>query len=177
MNLRTTAASAVFLTVIIAGDRALSQAPRRPRADLIELFSQLDANGDQHLDRGEIPEAGLDSFDTLLKHGDTNEDGRLEASEFRGLFERLRALTPPSASPRQQAAFFRSRDRNEDGVLSRDEFPGPAPLFDRLDSDRSGSLSAEELRRQRDADERPGGPQPGSSRPTSEGGRPPRIEG
>jgi hypothetical protein len=177
MNVRATAATAAFLAVSLAGDVSPAQAPRRERASLVELFAQLDANGDQHLDRGEIPEEGLEAFDTLLRHGDANEDGRLEGSEFRTLFERLRALAPPSASPSLQAGFFRSRDRNKDGVLGRDEFPGPAPLFDRLDSDRSGSLSIEELRRGREAGERPGRQGPSPPRTSGEAGRPDRDEG
>jgi hypothetical protein len=38
-------------------------------------------------------------------------------------------------------------DRNGDGYVSRREFTGPADVFNRLDLDRDGLLSAEEADR------------------------------
>ena len=39
---------------------------------------------------------------------------------------------------------FRRRDRNQDGKLTKDEFPGP--LFDQIDTDKDGIITAEEDR-------------------------------
>lgn len=45
----------------------------------------------------------------------------------------------------QAAVMFRQKDRNNDGRLSKQEFPGPKPAFRRLDRNRDGYLSLEEL--------------------------------
>ena len=36
-------------------------------------------------------------------------------------------------------------DKNKDGKISKDEFTGPAPLFDRLDRNSDGFISTDEL--------------------------------
>lgn len=52
------------------------------------------------------------------------------------------------------------RDRNGDGRISREEFPGPEAMFERLDANRDGMLTEAEMRRQRELPRgplRPGG--------------------
>jgi hypothetical protein len=65
---------------------------------------------------------------------------------------------------------FRQFDKNQDGRISRAEMVGPlAPLFDRLDADKDGSLSPDELDawfRQRDGAKPP---VPPASPPATEG--------
>lgn len=168
MHRRAIAAGTTLFVFVLAGDHVSAQVLRQNPGNLFRLFSQLDSDGNEQLDRGEIPLEGLDAFETLLKHGDSNRDDRLDVPEFRGLVGRLRGLSP-APSPARQAAFFRARDRNADGVLDRDEFPGPAPVFDRIDSDGSGGLSPEELRQSRDAGNRGGR----ATRPR----RPPSVPG
>ena len=55
---------------------------------------------------------------------------------------------PPSRDGRAVSTLFRQADQNGDGQLSRSEaasVPGLEAAFDRLDTDRSDSLSPEEL--------------------------------
>lgn len=41
---------------------------------------------------------------------------------------------------------FAKMDKNGNGVIDRDEFHGPTNLFDRIDTDHSGTLSKDELK-------------------------------
>ena len=50
---------------------------------------------------------------------------------------------PPSAGP----LWFRKMDRNGDGDISRREFPGTDAVFQQLDSDGDGLISAAEAER------------------------------
>ena len=47
-------------------------------------------------------------------------------------------------SPRKGKNFIRDFDRNKDGVVSREEFPGPDEYFNRLDVNRDGVITKEE---------------------------------
>ncbi len=55
--------------------------PMLPR----ELFEKLDANRDNTITKNEVPPEAMSAFETLLKYGDANHDGKLEAIEFREL--------------------------------------------------------------------------------------------
>jgi Ca2+-binding EF-hand superfamily protein len=108
-----------------------------------EMFLQLDVNADTMIERDEVPEAGRTAFDKLLKLGDTDKDGRLAASELRALGERARQMGALGAGILLQR--FKAIDKDGDDKVSRDEFPGPKPLFDRLDSDKDGLLTRDEV--------------------------------
>ena len=63
----------------------------------------------------------------------------------------LRALIPPvdvdgsrPPSPSQEKNFIRDFDMNRDGVVSREELPGPVEIFNRLDINRNGVITKEE---------------------------------
>ena len=101
---------------------------------------------------------------------DANHDGALSVRELRGGWERLTAagavaygkfdlkkqprvvLVAASrgytstlvADARRGPDWFKAMDRNGDGDVSRREFTGPADVFDALDTDADGLLSADE---------------------------------
>lgn len=139
---------AITLALLIAGlaPAEARQSPRPPFEALRSLM-QLDANADQAISRGEVPEAAREAFDTLLRHGDADGNGQLAGEEIRGLLERLRSAGS-GANPRTELRRRLERaDRDGDGSISRAEFPGPAAMFDRLDLDRDGLIKPEDLRR------------------------------
>jgi len=117
--------------------------------DARELFLRLDANNDTVIDRDEVPEAGLAAFDKLLKLGDTDKNGRLELAELRALGEKIRAAGPIGAAGLLQR--FQAIDKDRDGKISRAEFPGQPPLFERLDADKDGFLTKEEIVKEQEA--------------------------
>ena len=108
-----------------------------------DLFLELDANGDRVIELSEVPESAHAAFHRLLKHGDSNRDGKLEAEEYRDLLQRVdfnAALTPEQRERR-----FKNLDKNGDGKLDRQEFQGGPARFDLLDRNRDGFLSRDEL--------------------------------
>jgi Ca2+-binding EF-hand superfamily protein len=136
--MRTGRAIGLGLALVLgASGAALSQQPGgfNPR----ELFEQLDANNDQVIDRAEVPESGREAFARLLKHGDANHNGKLEAEEYRALLQSVAAAAPGIGPAR-----FDVMDKNGDGKLSKDEFQGPPALFERLDADKDGFLTRKE---------------------------------
>jgi Ca2+-binding EF-hand superfamily protein len=133
----------------LLGNAVHAQTPVGER--LRDAFEKLDANADGVLERAEIPDEGLPAFERLLKRGDGNADAKLDATELRALGERARQLAGPAGGGRLAAM-----DANKDGRISRDEFRGPAPLFDRLDADKDGMLSGKEMRPRAGSRTRPG---------------------
>jgi Ca2+-binding EF-hand superfamily protein len=130
---------------------ATQAGPQRLR----ESIQRLDANGDGVIDPAEVPDAAKPAFERLLRRGDTNQDGRLDAEEIRALAGRARGAAGGVA-----AAFadrLKAMDKDGDGKVTREEFTGRAALFDRLDTNKDGVLSPED---------RPSGaprPQPGAA--------------
>ena len=135
--------------------------------DRKELDAWLDLQA--QVARGQVLLTVLDGAG-LFELLDTNHDGALSARELRGAWDRLKSAGcvttgafDPKALPnvllvaasrgypqtlaldaRRGPAWFRSMDRNGDGDVSRREFTGPADVFDKLDLDKDGLLSAEE---------------------------------
>jgi Ca2+-binding EF-hand superfamily protein len=140
---RAIAVTALIVTITF---QASAQQQGRPGEGLRALI-QLDANGDQAISRGEVPEAVRASFDVLLKHGDTDENGQLALEEIRALGERMRDTgMGGAADPANMMRRFKAADQDGDGRLSRSEFPGMPEFFNRLDADKDGQLTVEEAR-------------------------------
>ena len=106
---------------------SLAQTPGVPEspAPLRELFIDMDANNDQVVEAAEVPESGQQAFRTLLKYGDANHDGKLEAGEYRELLMKVNwgQVVPPEQLERR----FHNLDKNQDGKLDAKEFQGGAP--------------------------------------------------
>lgn len=153
--------SLIAMVSFVAPATALAQ-PEGGRLNFQELIRKLDANKDTRIERSEVPEKGIKAFETLLKHGDKDGDGALDAEEIRGLlFQMARALAP-DFSPES----IRAMDKDGDGRVTRSEFTGPQPLFGLLDANRDGVIGPAEIRMAAEpaapaAGQRPGGGMPG----------------
>ncbi len=94
------------------------------------LFEKLDTNKDGVVTSQEVEAAAQKHFAEL----DTNKDGKVTPEERKAAHER------------RKSAHFEDRDKNDNGVLDRNEVERmPDELFNRLDADKSGTLSYEEM--------------------------------
>lgn len=96
--------------------RANPQGPIPPR----ELFERLDANNDLTLTRDEIPEEAVGAFETFLRYGDANDDGKLQGNEFRDLLDK----NGPSLAGFALFQRFAQVDKDGDGKIAKTEFQG-----------------------------------------------------
>ncbi|MBP3953743.1 EF-hand domain-containing protein [Gemmata sp. G18] len=107
------------------------------------LFEILDADHDGALAFREL-RAG---WDRLTAAGCVT-NGALDRTklprQFVAVVSRGQPAAPLGRAPRPGPAWFKAMDRNGDGDVSRREFTGPADVFDKLDLDKDGLLSAEE---------------------------------
>jgi Ca2+-binding EF-hand superfamily protein len=158
------------------GDQTLTAAELKAFFDLIErgvacrwvvtatdrgrnLFDLIDTNGDGRLDVAELTRAARVLPEMARKRPlDRNAvpaSCRLVVS--RDPIGRSFGPVPFGASVKSKISkpvattgaprWFRTMDRNGDGYVSRQEFLGPAELFDKLDVDRDGRISPEEAER------------------------------
>jgi Ca2+-binding EF-hand superfamily protein len=167
------AAIARFARMDRNGDGRFDEADRAARKDAAEdrrerLFTRLDSDKDGVVTRAEADAAaaaaGGDAggrrgtmLARLFERADTNRDGRLTEAEFaaapagrRGMGRRMGGGgggmgEGVSAGMGGSGAMMRQADTNGDGVLTREEsVAGALRLFDRIDRDGNGSISAAE---------------------------------
>lgn len=127
----------LLIAAIAAGIVATSASAQERQAPL--SFDDFDTNGDGVIaaDEFQSPQS------MLFARMDTNGDGALTQEE-------LEASGMERIAARASAAVERL-DTNEDGAISEAEFsvtrrgPSPERMFDRLDADDSGDVSAEEF--------------------------------
>jgi Ca2+-binding EF-hand superfamily protein len=120
---------------------ALAQAPQG--AVFRELFLELDANQDGAIVKEEVPAKAQQAFERLLKRGDRNHDGKLQADEYKAVLEDVRDFAQQAKEKAIQK--FQSMDKDKDGKVSREEFTGVRARFDQLDTNGDGFLTQQEI--------------------------------
>ena len=141
-----------------SGSAALDQVAIGAVVDGYPIWRHLDRNNDRRLSLRECK-----SLRAYLDLQDKNQDGELTSHELAlpmrvcvtlgPLVDQiLRNPAPPVAIPTQEGEnttappWFALMDINKDGDLSRGEFLGTRDQFQRLDQDRDGLLSVEEVK-------------------------------
>ena len=141
------------------------------------LFKELDKNSDGSLVLDEIPEDRRPFLERLIRIADANEDGKLTPDEFANGFKPEAKPDQPQAGPDERGRrggpggrpevnpdqIFERLDQNKDGKLTKDELkdrPGILRLFERLGK---GELTKDDFAKGRErppegrADRRPEG--------------------
>jgi Ca2+-binding EF-hand superfamily protein len=143
--MRTTALIlvATLAATALAGDEPMKDT--RTKAELTaeaeKQFGRADTNADGYLKGEEIVKGWLERYDS-------DGDGKVGRSEFVEICTRppkLRHVTPMrdvAARARFDLMVF---DKNRDGVVQRDEYPGDSNKFKEYDKNRDGSWSFEEI--------------------------------
>jgi hypothetical protein len=106
------------------------------------LFELLDANHDGALSPRELRSA----LEVLNETGCVT-NGALDPNKVPRVLLAVASRGYPRAlalDSRRGPVWFRAMDKNGDGDVSRREFTGPLPVFETLDRDKDGLLSAEE---------------------------------
>ncbi len=137
-----------------ASGRSRAPRPQGPAFHpAVEMLAPYDFNHDGQITRGEMEKGLKADFD----RADTNHDGRLDEDEVRAVNQRRLARDASTASPLV--------DWNHDGYVDFDEFANaPRSLFDQLDTDGNGVLSAAELKAARAGSAQPRNPAAGEQR-------------
>ncbi|CAK0759095.1 putative EF-hand domain-containing protein [Azospirillaceae bacterium] len=165
------------------------------------MFKKMDVNGDSKVDRSEFVSAKPKDvteqqagalFDAL----DSGKSGSLSADDIKSGFARLsssvkstlinaqagaQAAEGGRGGPPSAADMFKKSDTDGDGKVTKQEFVNSRPdnvsedqagaFFDRLDTQKSGSLTEDQMTTALQS-EGPGGPPPGGGGPGGPGGGP-----
>jgi Ca2+-binding EF-hand superfamily protein len=118
---------------IFAGIRPHAKSGRSMNPD--RMLAHLDTDGDGLISLQEFTNPP-DLFDRL----DMNEDGSITREEAEQARQQHQAEMAELAAER-----FKEADKDQNGFLSPDEFPGPDHAFTRLDTNSDGQLSPEEM--------------------------------
>ncbi|MEX0978051.1 MAG: hypothetical protein WDZ48_04330, partial [Pirellulales bacterium] len=153
----TFAAFALLAWPAVAG----ADEPASDKPDTAALFGQLDTNKDALLATDEIPEDRKSLFERLLRIGDKNKDGQLDADEFAAaLADGRKTADTSSDTPRpdrpdakgrpEPGKLFERLDANGDGKVVLDEVPEKRremfqKLIARVDKDGDGAVTREEF--------------------------------
>jgi Ca2+-binding EF-hand superfamily protein len=140
VRLTSTLALAALLGATLSGSVALAETgPGGDRgAMFLEMFDEIDTNGDGQLSQEELEAHRLARFTAA----DTNKDGKLDAAEVAAA--ELARFT--AEQEKRTARIIENRDADGDGTISAEEM-GEGPMerhFARIDADNDGSISKAE---------------------------------
>lgn len=102
---------------------------------IAEFMAKHDKNKDGLVSREEAEDEKIELFSEL----DTNENNALTLSEFSKL--------PELMKQKRLAKRFKRLDKNNDGVISNDEFIANMPLFERVDTNSDDFISSDEMKK------------------------------
>ncbi len=108
------------------------------KAKLAEWDTDKDGKVTKEEYKGKIP------FD----YADRNKDGVISMEDLRGGgkgIPGMPGMPGEGMNPEAMAARFKEADKNGDGKVTKDEFPGPAERFAMLDKDGDGAVTQEEM--------------------------------
>ncbi len=120
----------------VSAEEMLPQGPRRGRKEErkgregAEFLAKHDLDKDGKLSREEFTDA------RRFAEMDANQDGVLDAAEVEDSFEKR--------STERGYGFFEVYDLDRDGKVTREEFTGPARIFEREDRNRDGVIDAQD---------------------------------
>ena len=149
--MKTTTLAVLFALAVpaLAGDEPMKKeekpaAETRSKGEILadaqKHFAQADANADGYLKGDEIVKGWLERYDL-------DADGKISRTEFVEISTRPPKLRHPTpmrdavARARQNMAFF---DKNKDGIIQKDEYPGDQTKFREFDKNRDDALSLAE---------------------------------
>lgn len=137
---------------------AMAMAPRNE--DVETQFKRMDANGDGKVTVDEGDERTRFQVANLLRMAGKDRTGELTLDEFK----KVRESNPNAFGfPGPPAVGFGKLDANRDGRLSKEELAKAAEIFEELDTNKDGQLDPRELAPARNENSRPDG-RPGDRR-------------
>ena len=150
---KRTLIAALFLVPATGFAADNTTAPESGRAS---HFKKADADGNSALSRAEV-EKSMPRLARKFDQLDANKDGQLSRDEMKAgkkTHKHVHKKGDKAGREARAAEWFKHADTNGDASISRAEAEKNAPRlakkFDRIDSDRNGSLTQEELRAYRE---------------------------
>lgn len=131
--------------------------PAAPKGERASYFKKADADGNGALSRAEV-EKSLPRLAKRFDGIDANKDGQLSRDEWNAAKKAHKHAHRKGHKAEHHAKAgerFKHADTDGDGAISRAEaekqVPRLAQKFDRIDADKDGRLTQEELRAYREA--------------------------
>ena len=128
------------------------------------MFAKIDADNSGTITKDELQAFQRKNMggnlDERFKQMDKNGNGVIDKDEFKGpaeLFAKIDADNSGTITKQELQAFqrknmagnlderFKQMDKNGNGVIDKDEFKGPPEMFDKIDTDHSGTITKAEL--------------------------------
>lgn len=148
--LATTLVSGAALAQTAGSDDAREARHEQKRERAAAMFAEADSNHDGRISKSEWQAAQLRKSNERFQKLDLDRNGSLTREEMQQVRERHKGARHGAMRER-----LRSLDTDGDQQLSRaeigDRMPKLAQDFDRIDSNRDGKLSREEMRAARQA--------------------------